>query len=218
MNKKNKINVCLVDDHKLVRDGIGLVLNQTAHIRLVAEAASIDDLIVMLKKEVSKSWNILLLDITLNDENGLHSIDTIRSIRPDLNILVLTMHDESQFGIRAMQAGANGYLTKDNASSELITAIEKICLGKKYISSEFSEFIAMTSFGDSCGPAHNSLSEREFDVFVLLSTGKSPTEISEKLCISIKTVSTYRARIMQKMNMESNADLTRYCLSHKLIV
>jgi len=162
--------------------------------------------------------DVVLLDITLPDTNGLEGMESIRKAYPKLPILVLTMHDESQFGTRAMSLGANGYITKDNASEELILAINMVCQGKKYISRHFSDILAMSAFGDQPLELHHALSQREFNVMILLSEGKTPTEVAHQLKISIKTVSTYRSRILDKLNIETNADMVRYCLTNHLIV
>ena len=149
--------------------------------------------------------------------NGLNEIQKIKSFFPKLPILMLTMHDETQFGMRSMTYGADGYITKENASNDLINAIEHILSGKKYLSPEFSRLIALNSLGDNVLPSHHQLSSQEFNVFLGLAKGFSPTEIANQLSISIKTVSTYRSRILDKLNFSNNADITRYCLNNKLI-
>ena len=211
---KSKINICLIDDHQLVRDGIKLIINQTDNMNLKNEFETLSE---FMSTSIS-NIDIILLDLTLSDSQGVTSIQDVKKKYKTIPILILTMHDESQFGVRAMQAGAKGYLTKDNASSELIYAIEKIISGKKYISSNFSDMLISTNFEKNKGPLHNRLSKREFSIMLLLASGKSPTEIGYELDISIKTVSTYRARLLRKLEIENNVEITRYCLNNDLIV
>lgn len=209
------ISVSIVDDHELVRQGISLILGQTKDVSLIHECSSVD-LVLPLLKQVC--CDVLLMDISMPGVTGLDGIEIIKQVYPELPILMLTMHDESQYGVRAMQLGASGYLTKDNAPAELLKAIRSVVSGKKYISSEFSEMIAMTMFGDATMILHDRLSKREFDVLLLLAKGVSPTDISQQLDLSIKTVSTYRTRILDKLHLTNNVDLVRYCLDHQLIV
>ncbi|MBH37838.1 DNA-binding response regulator [bacterium] len=211
---KKNINICLIDDHQLVRDGIKLIINQTDNMNLKNEFETLSE---FMSTSIS-NIDIILLDLTLSDSQGVASIQDVKKKYKTIPILILTMHDESQFGVRAMQAGAKGYLTKDNASSELIYAIEKIISGKKYISSNFSDMLISTNFEKNQGPLHNRLSKREFSIMLLLASGKSPTEIGYELDISIKTVSTYRARLLRKLEIENNIEITRYCLNNDLIV
>ena len=211
---KKNINICLIDDHQLVRDGIKLIINQTDNMNLKNEFETLSE---FMNNSIS-NIDIILLDLTLSDSQGVASIQDVKKKYKTIPILILTMHDESQFGVRAMQAGAKGYLTKDNASSELIYAIEKIISGKKYISSNFSDMLISTNFEKNQGPLHNRLSKREFSIMLLLASGKSPTEIGYELDISIKTVSTYRARLLRKLEIENNIEITRYCLNNDLIV
>ncbi len=208
------INICLIDDHQLVREGIRLIINQTSNMAIINEYEDLQGFL----NESKCNADILLLDLTLPDSQGIASIQAIKKKYKTIPILILTMHNESQFGVRAMQAGAKGYLTKDNASSELIYAINKVVGGKKYISSNFSDILISTNFEKNRGPLHTRLSKREFSIMLLLASGKSPTEIGYELDISIKTVSTYRARLLRKLEIENNAEITRYCLDNELIV
>ena len=212
MNKTT--NICMIEDHKLMREGIKLIFSDIDTIKITAEFESIES---FKASPPSKNTDVFLLDLSLPDASGISAIGPIKENYPDTPILILTMHDESEFGIRAMQGGAHGYITKDNASGELLTAIETVAKGKKYISRDFSNLIAMNTFGESNLPLHHQLSKREFEVFIKLGEGLTPTEISQQLNISIKTVSTYRNRIMTKLSIENNADITKYCLQNKLI-
>ena len=204
----------MIEDHKLMREGIKLILNDISHIKVTNEFDSIES---FKASPPPKDTDIFLLDLTLPDASGISAIGPIKENYPYTPILILTMHDESEFGIRAMQGGAHGYITKDNASDELLAAIETVSQGKKYISRDFSNLIAMNTFGDSNLPLHHQLSKREFEVFIKLGEGLTPTEISQQLAISIKTVSTYRNRILVKLNIENNAAITKYCIKNKLI-
>ena len=211
---KDNVTICLIDDHQLVRKGIKLIVDQTKNMEVIYEF----DCISSFKKAEIKHVDIVLLDLTLADSQGVASINEVKKKLSRTPILILTMHHESQFGVRAMHAGAKGYLTKDNASSELIYAITKILNGKKYISSNFSDLLIATNFEKNQGPLHNQLSKREFSIMLLLASGKSPTEIGYELNISIKTVSTYRARVLRKLDIQNNTEITRYCLDNSLIV
>ena len=210
---EKKIQICIIEDHKLMRDGIRFIINDTRHLNISAEFDCLKNFINM---QSSYKFDLILLDLSLPDSVGITSIETIKKDHPETPILILTMHNESEFGIRAMQSGAHGYITKDNAGTELITAIDTVISGKKYISREFSNLIAMNTFGDTNLPLHHQLSKREFEVFMDIVTGLSSTEISIKLDISIKTVSTYRNRILTKLALDNNADLIRYAIQNNL--
>lgn len=209
------IRVGIVDDHQLFREGVKLVLNETSTLACVCEYA---DLSSYLNDISLHEIDVLLLDISLPDSHGIESIDRIKNVCSGVFILVLSMHDEEQFGIRAMRAGAHGYLHKNNTASELVMAVTLVSKGVKYISRSLSCFIAINTFGKIALPVHHYLSPREFDVMLLLAKGVTPTEISKKLFISIKTVSTYRSHILKKLSIKTNTDMTRYCLEHQLIL
>ncbi len=211
---KKTTTICMIEDHKLMREGIKLILSDTDSIKVTDEFESIES---FKSSPPPKTTDVFLLDLSLPDASGISAIGPIKENYPNTPILILTMHDESEFGIRAMQGGAHGYITKDNASEELLIAIETVAQGKKYISRDFSNLIAMNTFGDSNLPLHHQLSKREFEVFIKLGEGLTPTEISQQLDISIKTVSTYRNRILVKLDIENNATITKYCLKNKLI-
>ena len=161
---KEFYNICIIDDHQLIRDGIKLILGNSLY-SLKSEFGDMDSFFSHIKS-FNETWDLLLLDITLPSANGLNEIQKIKSFFPNLPILILTMHDETQFGMRSMTYGADGYITKDNASNDLINAIEHILSGKKYLSPEFSRLIALNSFGDNVLPSHHQLSSQEFNVFL----------------------------------------------------
>lgn len=163
------------------------------------------------------TYNILLLDISLPDKSGLEVLQAAKQRRPDINILMLSMLPQEQYAIRALKLGASGYLTKDTASEELILAVRKISAGGKYISSSLAEGLALKLEKDDAGQKHEILSSREFEILIRIANGKSLQEIGDELFISVKTVSTYRSRIMEKMEMSRNTELARYCIENKLI-
>jgi DNA-binding NarL/FixJ family response regulator len=158
-----------------------------------------------------------LLDISLPDQNGLVVLQSVKAKWPLTNVLMLSMHPQEQYAIRALQLGASGYLTKDTASEELLLAVRKISAGGKYISQPLAENLALHLDNETFGQKHEILSQREFEIMIKLANGKSLMEIGHELCISDKTVSTYRSRVMEKMGLSKNTDLTRYCIENKLI-
>lgn len=207
-----KILIC--DDHKIVREGLRQILRQLSEVSFIDEAGSGNEALEMLKLD---TYNILLLDISLPDKSGLEVLQAAKQRRPDINILMLSMLPQEQYAIRALKLGASGYLTKDTASEELILAVRKISAGGKYISSSLAEGLALKLEKDDAGQKHEILSSREFEILIRIANGKSLQEIGDELFISVKTVSTYRSRIMEKMEMSRNTELARYCIENKLI-
>lgn len=207
-----KIIIC--DDHKIVREGLKQILLQLDNVSIIEEAGDGNKLFELLKKE---PYDILLLDITLPGKNGLEILQYVKQKWPLVNVLMLSMHPQEQYAIRALKLGASGYLTKDTASEELLLAVQRISLGGKYISQSLAENLAHHLSSDNVKLKHEILSNREFEVMVKLADGKSLQEIGIELFISDKTVSTYRSRIMEKMEFSKNTDLTRYCIENKLI-
>ena len=207
-----KILIC--DDHKIVRDGLRQILQQMKDVTFIGEARDGQEALNLLKSEV---YEVVLLDISLPDKNGLEVLQAIKSKWPSTNVLMLSMHTQEQYAIRALKFGASGYLTKDTASEELILAIKKVSSGGKYISQALAENLALHLDGDIPAQKHESLSNREFEIMIKLANGKSLQEIGDELFISVKTVSTYRCRIMNKMDLKKNTELTRYCMENNLI-
>ncbi len=206
-----KILIC--DDHKIVREGLRQILQQLEEVTLISEAHNGTTALLILKEI---KFDILLLDISLPDRNGLIVLQAVKTKWPSTNVLMLSMHPQEQYAIRALQLGASGYLTKDTASEELLMAVRKISAGGKYISQSLAESIALHLDKETFGQKHEILSNREFEIMIQLANGKSLQEIGHELCISDKTVSTYRSRIMEKMGLNKNTDLTRYCIENKL--
>ena len=207
-----KILIC--DDHKIVREGLRQILLQLNTISLITEAGNGNESLYLLKTEV---FDIVLLDVSLPDRNGLEVLQLIKEKWPSTNVLMLSMHPQEQYAIRALTLGASGYLTKDTASEELLFAVKNVSEGRKYISQSLAEDLAHYFQKDSNRPRHEILSGREFEIMIRLANGIPLLEIGNELFISSKTVSTYRSRIMQKMEFTKNSELTRYCIENKLI-
>jgi two-component system invasion response regulator UvrY len=207
-----KILIC--DDHKIVRDGLRQILQQLSEVSYIGEARDGNEVLTLLKADV---FEVVLLDISFPDQNGLEVLKSIKSKWPKTNVLMLSMHPQEQYAIRALKLGASGYLTKDTASEELILAIIKVSEGGKYISQSLAENLALHLDEDINRPKHEILSNREFEIMIKIANGKPLQEIGNELFISVKTVSTYRYRIMEKMGLKKNTELTRYCMENKLI-
>ena len=197
-----------------MRDGLRQILQQLEEVVLIGEARDGEEAFTLLRGD---AFDVVLLDISLPDHNGLEILKTIKTKWPSTNVLMLCMHPQEQYAIRALKFGASGYLTKDTASEELILAIKKVSSGGRYISQSLAENLAQHLDNDSLRQKHEILSNREFEIMIRLANGKSLQLIGDELFISVKTVSTYRSRIMQKMNLKKNTELTRYCIEYKLI-
>lgn len=209
------IKILIADDHSVVRRGIKQILSEEPDLEVTGEASNSKEIFDLLYKE---NWDVLILDITMPGKSGLDSLIEIKQRKPGLNILILSMHPEEEIAVRALKTGASGYLNKDSVPGELITAIRKVAAGGKYISSNLAESILLSLQKDNEKPPHEELSEREFQVLCLLSSGHSLSKIAEELSLSIKTISTYRSRILDKMNLKTNVDLTHYAIKHKLVL
>ncbi len=208
------MKILIIDDHQIVRQGLKEIIGHIPEIRLIDEAKNGIEALNLTSME---NYDLILLDISLPDSNGLEVLQTLLSRNPDQKVLMLSMHSEEQYAIRALRSGASGYLTKDTAADELKTAIMKINSGGKYISSLLAEKIVMQIGNNSQDPDHEKLSTREFAIMLKIASGKPLNQIGNELCISGKTVSTYRSRILEKMGMKSNADITYYCIKNGLM-
>lgn len=211
---KNILKVCIADDHAIFREGLKQIIAGTANMVVAGEAA---DATEMLDKVRQGDYDLAILDISLPGRSGLDILVEIKALKPKLPVLILSMHPEEQYALRALKSGASGYLTKGSSSQELLAALRKISLGKKYVSDSLAEALACRLGADNDRPLHEQLSDREFQVMGMIAAGTTPKKIAEQLMISIKTVNTYRTRILQKMNATCNADLTRYALEHRLL-
>jgi two-component system invasion response regulator UvrY len=207
-----KILIC--EDHKIVREGLRQILQKMEGVTSIEEAGNGDDALDLIKKEV---FDIVLLDISLPDKSGLEVLQEIKAKWPAINVLILSMHPQEQYAIRALKLGAAGYLTKDTASEELHLAVKRVSQGGKYISQSLAESLAIHLDKDTFRQKHEILSPREFEIMIKLANGKSLQDIGSELFISVKTVSTYRSRIMDKMELNKNTELTRYCMENSLI-
>jgi DNA-binding NarL/FixJ family response regulator len=208
------IKLLIADDHAIVREGLKQILADTSDISVAGEASSGQEAI---KKVGVSHYDLILLDISLPGMSGLDVLKQIRLLKPSLPILILSMYPEEQYAIRSLRAGASGYLTKESATEELISAIRKVARGRKYITASLAEKIALDWEKDERRPLHEVLSDREYQVFCMIASGKTVKEISKLLSLSIKTVSTHRARILKKMDMKNSAQLTHYAIKHNLV-
>jgi DNA-binding NarL/FixJ family response regulator len=207
------IRVLIADDHAIVREGLKQIVSEPSDMVVADEAENGND---VLEKIFTNEYEVVILDITMPGINGLDALKQIKRQRPKLPILILSMHPEEQYALRVLKAGASGYLTKESAPEELITAIRRVSSGMKYVSSSLAERLASDLEADHDRPLHEALSDREYQVMCMLTSGKSVKQIAEGLSLSVKTISTYRRRILEKMGMETNAELVRYALEHNL--
>jgi len=207
------IRVLIADDHTIVREGLRHLLATAGDIVVVGEAVNGHEVVERVRMT---DLDILLLDLSMPGKSGMELIRQVKTEKPKLKVLVLSMHEEHQYAVRAIRAGASGYLTKDSASVQLVSALRKLAAGGAFISAEVAEQLARDAHGAGDAPPHTTLSDREYQVLRMLVSGQSLTEIAEKLNLSIKTISTHKARLMQKMNAGNQAELIRYAIAHKL--
>ena len=208
------IRVLIADDHALVRDGLRHILRNANGFEVVGEADDGASAIALVRSQAAE---VLVLDLSMPGRNGVELIKQIKEEMPALRILVLTMHAEQQYAVRAFKAGASGYLTKESASAELVAAVSKVASGGVYVSLAMAERFAQSLNEPADTLPHQRLSDREFDVFRRIAAGQTLSEIAGELCVSSKTVSTYKTRIFEKMQMPHEAALVRYALRHKLL-
>lgn len=209
------IRVVIADDHALIRNGFAKLVNSEDDIRLVGEAASAAELFELLPK--AGTVDVLLLDIGLPDRNGLEVLKDLRQRAPDLRTLVLSMHPEERYARRALSDGAAGYVTKDSASEELVKAIRRVYTQGYYVSDTLAGQFLPSAGPDEEAPPHTLLSDREYELLLLIGGGMSVREVAESRSLSINTVNSYRRRLLEKMRMKGNADLIHYVLRHQLI-
>jgi DNA-binding NarL/FixJ family response regulator len=206
------MKVLIADDHPIFRAGLRETLAKESDVDFVGEADNGHKVLELARKQ---RWNVVVLDITMPGKGGLEVLQELRRERPKLPVLVLSAHPEGQLALRLLKAGAAGYLTKEKAPEVLVTAIRKVVAGGKYISESLAEKVVLEF--ESEKPPHETLSDREYQVMLMIASGKAIRKIAKELFLSISTVSTYRARIFEKMNMKSNAELIRYALKRRLI-
>jgi DNA-binding NarL/FixJ family response regulator len=208
------IRLLIVDDHAIVRHGLRQVVAESADIEVAAEAGSSAEAVRLVRENL---YDLVLLDISLPDKNGIETLKQIKRDKPALPVIMLSMHAEDEFGVRALKAGASGYVNKRSAHEQLITAIRHVVSGRRYISPDLAEELARSVGESSEKRPHELLSDREFDTLRMLASGKSLTEIAESLSISPKTVSVYRNRLLEKMKLKNNAEIAHYAFKNGLI-
>lgn len=208
------ISVLVIDDHALIRKGIRQLLDDTSDIRVTGEAATGAMAIKMVKE---RKYDLVLLDIALPDKHGMDVLKQLKMERSDIKVIVLSMYPEDQYGVRTMKAGAMGYINKQSAPEKLVGAIRRVISGKKHIGEALAEQLLENLIGESQDLLHQRLSNREYQTLCLMSSGKSLTEISEIMLLSPKTVSVYRARMLEKMGFKNNAEAVHYAIAHKLV-
>ena len=208
------IRIVVADDHTIVREGLKQLLTAAGDLEVVAEAQNGFEVMDRVR---ALDFDVLLLDMSMPGKSGIELIKQVKGEKPKLRILVLSMHEEHQYAVRAIRAGAAGYLTKEGASAQLVSAIRRVAGGGAYISAEVAEQLALSAMPGAKGPPHSTLSDREFQIFRMIAEGRSVSDIAERLNLSVKTVSTHKANILQKMNMSTQAELIRYALTHRLV-
>jgi len=205
--------IILADDHSFIRLGLMQILKDeypAAEIKQVADGES------LIKEVTLHEWDLVISDLDMPGRSGLEALEQIKLIKPHLPVLILSIYPDDLYAVRVLRAGAAGYLNKNSAPDELITAIQRISIGKKYITPEIAEKLLTSNLGDTKKP-HESLTNREFEIFKLLALGKTVTQIAESLSLALTTISTYRSRVMEKLNLSTNSDLTRYAISNHII-
>ena len=208
------IRILIVDDHAILRRGLKEILEREFRDVSIGGAGTAEQALTQLDSE---KWDLVILDITMPGRSGVDVLRNLKALRPKLPVLVLSMHPEDQYGKRVLKAGASGYMNKESAPEELIKAVRKLLSGGRYVSPTLAETLAVDLGRDDGMPAHERLSDREFEVLRKMASGKTVGQIAQELHLSVPTVSTYRARILEKMGMSTNAELIRYAVSHHLV-
>ncbi len=208
------VRVIIVDDHAILRRGLIQIISEAANLKMAGEAGTSTQALQLLR---TTPCDVVLLDISLPDRNGIETLKLIRKEFPRLKVLMLSMHPEDQYALRALKAGASGYLTKQSAPGQLLSAIEQVSAGRKYVTPGVAEALANSIGDDNTQLAHHKLSIREYQTLCLIASGKSMKEIGQQMAISVKTVSVYRSRILEKMHMKHNAELTRYAIQNNIV-
>ena len=208
------VRIVVCDDHAIVREGLKQILGAQPDFSIVGEASDGHE---ALQRVRELEFDVLLLDMSMPGKSGVELIKQVKGERPRLRILVLTMHEEHQYAVRAIRAGASGYLTKESASSQLVTALRKVAGGGAWISAEVAQQLALNAMPDAQAAPHERLSDREFQVFRMIAGGRSISDIAEELKLSVKTVSTHKANVLHKMNMTTQGELIRYALENGLV-
>ena len=208
------IKVLIADDHAVVREGLRQILSGVPDMAIAGEAESGQEVLDLIKKN---ECTVLVLDIAMRGKSGLEVLKELKVDYPRLPVLILSMYPEDQYAVRVMRAGAAGYMTKDTAPEELVGAIRRVAQGRKYISPSLAETLAGNLDINAGRPVHQTLSDREYQVLCMIASGKKVGEIAEALSLSVKTISTYRTRILEKMRLKNNAELTHYAVEQRLV-
>jgi len=208
------LSILIADDHPVFRRGLKQIIAESPDMVVAGEAADGRE---ALRKAVTGDYDVLLLDITLPFINGVDVLSRLQNERPALPVLVLSMHPEEQYAVRALRAGASGYLTKESAPEELLAAIRKVSTGGKYVTASLAEHLACIVQSDGEALPHETLSNREYQVMCLIASGKTVSEVAKELSLSVKTITTYRARILEKLHLKNNAELMRYATMNELV-
>ena len=208
------ISILIAEDHSLIREALKRMLKDESDMKIVAEAKNTSEVLDIIKK---KAVDVVLLDITMPGKSGLDIIKDIKRINKKVDVLILTMHDEDRFAFRAFKVGASGYITKDKTFTELVKAIRKVVSGGKYVSSEFAEELANEIKKEDGRSQYHTLSDREFQVLIMIAAGKKVIEIAKDLTLSKSTINTYRARILEKLKLRGNVDITHYAIDNNLL-
>src|SRR5690606_9736457 len=208
------IRILVVDDHAVVRAGVQYFISQVPDMKIEGEAGTAQEAIRLIR---AQEFDIVLLDINMPDKSGVEVLKQIKREKPDMPVLILSMHPESRYAVQILRSGASGYVQKEALADELVNAIQTILRGHKYISHAVAELLTTELDTNTEKPLHETLSKREYEIFYKLCQGHGVTKIAEDLCLSVKTVSTYRARVLQKMNMENNAGIIYYAIKQNLI-
>jgi two-component system invasion response regulator UvrY len=206
--------ILIVDDHAIVREGLKQILSDVDDIEIAGEADSSSRALQLARQE---PWDLVLLDIAMPDRSGLETLELLKKEHPGIKVLMLSMHREAQYAVRAMKTGAAGYLNKQSAPDQLVEAIRLVASGKKYISAELAQELASEVSGERNGMPHEALSNREYQTLCMIASGLPVSTIADKLSLSVKTISMYRARLLAKMQLKNNAELTFYAIKHGLL-
>lgn len=211
---KTMIKILIADDHAIVRQGLRQTVAEEPDMTVAGEAQNAQETLKLVREQ---EWDVIVLDITMPGRSGLDLLIELKRERPNLPILILSMHSEEQFAVRALKARASGYITKQSAPKELVKAIRKVHRGGKYVSPALAESLAFELGDDAKKVAHEKLSEREYQILRMIAAGQTPKEIAAELNLSEKTIATYRMRVLEKMNMKRNAELIRYAVENRLV-
>lgn len=208
------MNILIVDDHAIVRQGLRQILVESGETIFIKEADCGSDAIRQVREG---EWNVVVLDISLPDRNGIDILKQIKKEHPKIPVLMLSMHEEGLYAIRALKAGASGYITKQSAPGELMAAIRQVARGRKYLTATLAEALADSLGADYDQPSHETLSDREYQTLCLIASGKGLTDAADEMCLSVKTVSVYRARLLEKMKLKNNSELIHYAIKNGLV-